>query len=155
MEMTWGLRHGQHLWPNAADATGGVVSIRWLIEGVTDILGGMLEKSNVLVVLTPSTDDVDVQIDTPTVVVPAMVYLLSLCCQLLGQEGGSIDFRATPRTGTVDITMELFPRPHFESLPLQFSDVQGAMRAVGNPVCLHENTDRLYFTISLPHMRRH
>lgn len=126
------------------------VDARSLMNGTIDLLGNVLAASNVLVVFLPSIEEIDVRISSPAVVAPAMVYLTSLCCQLLGREGGSLDLGATLRNKVVDITLEPLPRPQCGLLPPQFDEVRRAMESVGNRVSLHESKDRLYFAVSLP-----
>lgn len=164
MEMMRDHGRGQGIWLTAEKAVDPIrpssrrcsssefldVSVMWLIRETTDVLDNVLEASNVFIVFLPSTEDIDVRINSPAVVMPAMIYLTCLCCRMLGREGGSVDFGATLHNGVVDITIEPLPRPQYDSLPLQFDGVRSAMQTVGNRVYLNESEDRLYFTVSLP-----
>lgn len=126
------------------------INIRRLIDNTIDPLSKMLHASHVVVIIRPSADKFSVQINSPGVVTPTMIYITSLCCQILGKAGGSIDFGATLRDGVLDITIEPLPKPDYRSLPPQIWDVRDAMLATGNQLYIHESNDRLYFTVSLP-----
>jgi hypothetical protein len=123
-------------------------SVDRLVQDTVESLERMLETSRVMPVIMPSTNGIGIRLGPPTVVIPTMTYLVSLCCQLLAPAGGSIDFGVAREGAMVDITLEPLPRPRLSQLPPEFQTVVKTMESVGNRLRLQRNNGRLYLAVS-------